>query len=472
MSRYFDLRLSDEPRRILYADDDHTSVEIAITVARDMALHGHLPESAEIIAPVWNIAFSSTSSSPSFSRDFVRDTISGAGLEMIWRKANFVPRNVDGWRPLLDELEYTDEQLEIEQRDYFCALTDESADPFKDEAVSLSKLNTSRWKVIQKMLAVQVDPLTNIRKLPGRETELKALELLRSYIDNIPPSASQAWPDSRPHSLAFDLSLKYKQLDLCRKFLGIIGTRIVDLVPSAARDLALAPRTGQIVREKVLEQATGLTSDRARIVTSNLVASLNTRLRSGEPRPHSQLSWASLLSEIDTREALTQDSEHEAVLPFLRPPATPARIALAETQLGITLPQDYKDFLAVSDGLGSHNLSQTTPLLSVGEIFWDTDHQELKVEYRRFESPNPKINELPSLERVLQISELDDEAAASWWLVEPRLVLVAKRVMGEEEAAGWLGVNYAEWNPVFSNRGIFRLMMERRLSFLLKDSKG
>lgn len=158
MSRYLDLRLSGEPRRALYADDDHTAVEIAVTVARDMALHGHLSESAEIVAPIWNIAFSGTSLRPSFSRNFVRDTISGAGLEMIWRKANFVPRNVNGWCPLLAELEYTDEQLEMEQRDYFCTLADESADPFKDEAVSLSKLNVSRWRVIQKMLAVQVDP--------------------------------------------------------------------------------------------------------------------------------------------------------------------------------------------------------------------------------------------------------------------------------------------------------------------------
>ena len=158
MSRYLDFRLSDEPRRVLYADDDHTAVEIAITVARDLALHGHLFESAEIVVPIWDTVVSSTDLSPSFSRNFVRDTISSAGLEMIWRKANFVPRKVDGWRPLLDELEYTEEQLEMEQRDYFCDLTHESAEPFRDEAVSLSKLNTSRWKVIQKMLAVQVDP--------------------------------------------------------------------------------------------------------------------------------------------------------------------------------------------------------------------------------------------------------------------------------------------------------------------------
>jgi hypothetical protein len=113
------------------------------------------------------------------------------------------------------------------------------------------------------------------------------------------------------------------------------------------------------------------------------------------------------------------------------------------------------------------------------------EHRELKVEYRRFESSGSEIAQLPPLRRVLQISEIDDEAAAAWWLIEPALIRDAKRCMGEDGPIDWLGVNYAEWNPTFSNRGSFRyagyvylssdaypwfrVMMERRLSFLSKD---
>lgn len=114
------------------------------------------------------------------------------------------------------------------------------------------------------------------------------------------------------------------------------------------------------------------------------------------------------------------------------------------------------------------------------------EHQELKVEYRRFETLHFKTDQLPSLHRVLQISEIDDEAAAHWWLIEPGLVEDAKRCMGEGGPTNWLGVNFAEWSPTFSNRGSFRyvpqiwlkegaeiwlrIMMERRLSILMRNT--
>lgn len=79
----------------------------------------------------------------------------------------------------------------------------------------------------------------------------------------------------------------------------------------------------------------------------------------------------------------------------------------------------------------------------------------LKVEYRRFGPSDPRIAQLPSLHRVLQISEFDDDAASIWWLIEPALIGDAKARTGGG-SADWLGVNYAEWSPTLSNRGSFR----------------
>lgn len=90
MSRYLN-RLAVQHEEVLHADDDLTAVEAAIDVARDMALHGYLLESEKIVAPIWNAVLSSTESSPSFSRDFVREAIARARLEIIWKKAGFVP---------------------------------------------------------------------------------------------------------------------------------------------------------------------------------------------------------------------------------------------------------------------------------------------------------------------------------------------------------------------------------------------
>ncbi|KAG9084109.1 hypothetical protein FS749_005497, partial [Ceratobasidium sp. UAMH 11750] len=429
MSRYLDFRLAGEPRRVLFADDDHTVVEIAVTVARDMALHGYLDQSAEVIALIWN--FSVPGERP-FSHAFVRDTISAAGLEILWRAARFEPKGFDGWQPLLTELKYSNEQIEIEQRRYFCQI---------DPTVEVEPAsNIPQWVVLQKTLSVQVDPETGTACLPKEYAESTCQWLLCNYIDDISPPSAPERVGSRPLALGLDLALKYNDHDHVWKIFQRFASRIANLVPDACRELALAPRIGRIVcTMTAIREATGLTESRAQMIVAELLNCLRVRLYTGEPRPHLGLSWKRLLAEIWKREIELREEEHEAVLPFLRPPATQEQIEQAEKQLGISLPQDYKDFLAVSDGLGSHNLALTTPLLSVDDIFWDFEHRNMRVEYRRFETPNAKAASLPPLDRVLQISEMDEDAAATWWLIEPSLVRSAKDHIGEAGAADWLG---------------------------------
>ncbi|KAG9119803.1 hypothetical protein FRC07_004977, partial [Ceratobasidium sp. 392] len=439
MSRYLDLRMLNESERALYTDDDHTAVEIAVAVARDMALHGYLSRSAEIIAPIWEF---SRSGNRSFSHGFLRNTISLSGLEVLWKYSNFKPRNLPGWISLLSELGYTSEHLELEQRDHFCQTI-----PAAGAALSETTSNP-KWNLMVKSLKVNVDPKTGARRLPHRDTERECLRTLCHYIDEISPPSAAERVGSRPLGLAIDLAIKYNDHENTLKIFEKFAARIANLVPDAARELALAARTGKIIRDMTaLRDATGLTEQLARGIAGTISLNVRRRLNYGEPRPHMKLSWGQLLSEIDKREARTYENEYDAELPFLRPPATPDQIEQAEIDLSITLPQDYKDFLAVSDGLGSYNLAQTTPLIPVDLIFWDEEHCNLRVEYRRFETKNDKAASLPSLNRALQISEVDDDAAANWWLIEPSLIRSAKGHMDESGAVDWLGVNYAEWNP-------------------------
>ncbi|KAG8678055.1 hypothetical protein FRC09_020152, partial [Ceratobasidium sp. 395] len=382
MSRYLDFRLASEAQRLLFADDDHTVVEIAITVARDMALHGYLAQSEAIIAPIWR---TSRSGSGLFSHDFLRNTISAAGIEMLWKSADFRPKGIPGWISLLDELAYTDEQLEMEQRDHFCS------DNSVDDVAPADTAQNPKWDYIRESLKVKIGPQTGVRRLPTQETERDCLRNICNHIDEISPPFAPERVGSRPLGIAIDLALKYNDhintLNIFKRF----ASRIANLVPDAARELALAQRTGKIVRGTTsLREATGLSTEKAKEITAKLTTALQSRLYHGEPRPHSLLSWETLLAEIEKWEARLQEDEHEDELPFLRPPAAPEQIELAEQQLGISLPQDYKDFLAVSDGLGSFNLAQTTPLLSVNEIFWDVEHHDVRVEYRRFDAPNEK----------------------------------------------------------------------------------
>lgn len=184
---------------------------------------------------------------------------------------------------------------------------------------------------------------TGMRGLPPQNVELEALKHFQACIRQITPLAMEEWPDSRLTALMLDLALKYDSSKLAYELLEIIGTQMADLAASAARDAALAPRIGQIVgATSILREATGLTKNQAQQIAFELAQSIALRLRSGEPQPYATLSWANLVAWMRMEEAATQDDEHDAVLPFIRPPARPEQIILAETQLGIVLPQDYK----------------------------------------------------------------------------------------------------------------------------------
>ncbi|KAJ1307965.1 hypothetical protein OPQ81_002042 [Rhizoctonia solani] len=462
MSNYFALRIAGEPKRILYASDEHTVVEIAVIIARDMALHGYLDESAMVVAPIWNSAIQGRRFC---SLDFVRGVISRFGLDLIWRGAKFVPIGFDTWVSGFDMLGYTDDIIEVERRLYLCT---SSWDAVYDESPAHPS-----WLAIQSMLAVWEDPNTHILYFPVPDVELDALKRLDMYINQ----GSLASPDLRDYRaciLGLELALKYDQPHLVREFLGTIAIQVArgdsPVTVPLVRDLALIPRIGYIVRNNsILRHATGFTRFRAREVAFEAVQALDSRFHRGEPRPYASLPWASLLSETEALESKMWEEEPD--LPFIRPPASPERIARVEKELEITLPQDYKDFLTVSNGLGSYDRCQVSPLLPVEEIFWIVGHDELKVEYRRSGDLNPKVGSLPPLHRVLQVGGDDDDAAESWWLIEPDLIKEARNPMGENGPAEWLGVNYAEWNPRITNQGSFRLMMERRLYCLLKEKE-
>ncbi|CAE6363190.1 unnamed protein product [Rhizoctonia solani] len=465
MSNYFALRIAGAPKRILYAHSEHNAVEITAIVARDMALHGYLDESAMVIAPIWN---SAVEGCRDFSLDFVRNTIFNFGLDLIWRGADFVPLGLDTWESTFDVFGYTNELIEAEQRTYFCLDSKVAYDSDLDGSFSHYS-----WSTIRSMLAVWEEPDTHILHLPPPNTELDALERLKAYIGQGLSSIPDV-REYRPCILGLELSLKYGGPQLANEFLNTIVAQITSAGPLAnplIRDLALTPRIGYIVRKNsVLEHATGFVRSSAQAIAFETARALDSRFRWGEARPYASLSWATLLSEIEALESKARGEEHEPDLPFFHPPASSEQITQAEKNLGVTLPQDYKEFLMVSNGLGSFSRSDVTPLLSVEDIFWDTRYNGLKVEYRRFES-NHLVSQLPCLHRVLQVADTDEDQYLDWWLIEPGLIEEAKRSVGEDGPAEWLGVTYAVWDPQLTHRGSFRMMMERRLAGLVKDEQ-
>jgi hypothetical protein len=102
--------------------------------------------------------------------------------------------------------------------------------------------------------------------------------------------------------------------------------------------------------------------------------------------------------------------------PFLRPSAPADSIAAAGTKLGIPLPQDYEDFLSVTNGTGFSGTASIPGLAAVEDLEWASTY-EIGLEGLSDLMDVPGIQDLtpqeqaalPALQRVLIISDPDDE---------------------------------------------------------------
>ncbi|KAF2100196.1 hypothetical protein NA57DRAFT_54295 [Rhizodiscina lignyota] len=110
-------------------------------------------------------------------------------------------------------------------------------------------------------------------------------------------------------------------------------------------------------------------------------------------------------------------------------PATAQEIATLEDRLGIALPNDYKEFLAISNGFGSGHLEDgiyngyypEPELFSVDKVNWNSEpYFQLPIDL--LELPYEIIglaSSFPDFDRVLEIGVRDVE---NTWLVRPELV--------------------------------------------------
>lgn len=116
---------------------------------------------------------------------------------------------------------------------------------------------------------------------------------------------------------------------------------------------------------------------------------------------------------------------------LLRPPASPSAIAEAETRLGVQLPDEYKQFLLLSNGLGP-TTTDMPGLRSVEELRWE-DPRELGLDWFPVDLGSGidpvHDDKLPKPKRILVVS--DEVSEEMLWLVEPGDVDDAMRVLKE-----------------------------------------
>lgn len=133
-----------------------------------------------------------------------------------------------------------------------------------------------------------------------------------------------------------------------------------------AASISKAMHAGPLLKEGIVARRTGLTPDLASSFATSITSALTSRITQGEERPFKDMSWTSLLENIQKKERETQmHAEATPILPFFRPPAKDEDIEGAEKRLGVHLPSDFKEFLKVTNGLGSHD-----PFLGLVPIAW------------------------------------------------------------------------------------------------------
>ncbi|KAL7931285.1 hypothetical protein V8C35DRAFT_113653 [Trichoderma chlorosporum] len=158
--------------------------------------------------------------------------------------------------------------------------------------------------------------------------------------------------------------------------------------------------------------------------------------------------------------------------PFIRAPASSGDIRQMEAALQTTLPDDYKAFLQVTDGVGWTGISRIPSLCGVKQLEW-AQVEDVGLDDLRLDTFPPNVTSLektisltadefgkaPSLKRVLKISDEDEETII--FFIEPEYVrktwlwLAEKRGIKAKDAPGqWLVFFFVPWaasTKVFSS---------------------
>ncbi|KAM0247908.1 hypothetical protein ACHAQJ_009655 [Trichoderma viride] len=154
-------------------------------------------------------------------------------------------------------------------------------------------------------------------------------------------------------------------------------------------------------------------------------------------------SWVELVKQVKaTADAGIEKERAEGVdisqqildeYPFVKSPASPEAIEQQEAALRITLPEDYKKFLHVTNGIGFTGIGRIPSLCGVEELQWK-QAEDVGLEYLRLETFPPNVTSLPEtisltaneydeappLKRVLIISDEDEDTIV--FLLEPENV--------------------------------------------------
>ncbi|KAJ4258255.1 hypothetical protein NW762_008404 [Fusarium torreyae] len=221
----------------------------------------------------------------------------------------------------------------------------------------------------------------------AQDDETQLQELLKRARDNDPKLGHRV-PTSNPvDALAIAVRLTSKQTSdvqevekdsKVQEALGLISDRLHK--PRTIGYLAGRHEICPLLSTGALARKLPIDKDKIHAFGKEVVETFSERFTNGRKSHESEsLSTKDLLLELERNTKANSTSHYEEMgdpIPetlFVQPPATDEQISNLEKRLEVTLPDDYKEFLKLSNGFGGtwNGYHPDPPLFGVDDVEWD-----------------------------------------------------------------------------------------------------
>jgi hypothetical protein len=281
---------------------------------------------------------------------------------------------------------------------------------------------------------------------PSTEDELEALAMLKKMV-------AEGYNPSDGLALGAELAARNGQRDTAIQFAKLWAQEAVQNPLSCNFPvLACSRHVAPLLLERIVGPELGLSDDYVKEFLTEVLTALDKRMAGGRTLVYGSLSWKELIQDI-SREAIRIEGENvydgdvcnSGWIGFEG--VDTLEIALAMEKLNIQLPEDYKHFLKVTNGMPAFPLSNPS-LLPVGQI----DYLINVIEPYFFDIIlNVHTDEKEILRHAVLISKYPDEQLV--WLIPV-----------DKERTKWQSWFYASWMPGATIFPSFRFYMEDALA--------
>jgi hypothetical protein len=281
---------------------------------------------------------------------------------------------------------------------------------------------------------------------PSAEGELEALVMLQKMV-------AEGYYPSDGLALGAELAARNGERGIAIQFAKLWAREAVQNPLSCNFPLLACSRhVAPLLLEGIVGGELGLSDGYVEAFLAEALTALDNRMAQGRTLVYGNLTWNELIQEI-SGEAIRMEGENvydEAVcksgwIGFKG--ANDAEIAHASEKLGIRLPEDYKDFLKITNGIRAFPLGNP-PLLPVGQI----DYLASVIEPYFFDIVlGVHTGQEQSLRLAVLISNYPDEQLV--WLVPLN-----------KEGTEWETWVYESWMPGSQIYPGFRFYIEDALS--------